>query len=282
MVLTTMFKHNKNLRNMKGLMRKQWLGVSLMALLAVVFLAVPVIALMLKVPWNNFFYLITQPETFQATLLSLGTSLTAALLCALLGIPLGIWLSEHDGIGALLVRIAVVVPLVMPPLVGGVALIAAFGNNGVISPLLLPFGVQLEMTTTAVIMSQAFVALPFMVITIEAARRATGTRHSRTARELGASSWMTLSNVTLPLLKPAILAGFLLCIARALGEFGASSLFAGSIPGISRTLPQAISTAFKGAQIDESLGFVMAGMLVIFAVIIVASSGLLKTQRQQS
>lgn len=260
-------------------MNKQWWGIYAITAIAVVFLALPVIALLIRVPWAEFPALMLMPETIQASLLSLGTSAVSALLCVVLGTSIGIWLSERESPVALLVRIAVIVPLVMPPLVGGVALLATFGQHGLLGEALHSVGIRVPFSTSAVILAQVFVALPFMVVTVEAAKRSARRNYAAVARDLGASRWLALTRVTIPLLKAAIIGGFLLCLARALGEYGATSLFAGSAPGITRTLPQAIAGAFQGTSNQESMGYAMSGLLVICAVVIVALSGMWKTPR---
>lgn len=255
-------------------------GVYLLSPLAIIFLTVPVVALVLRVPWGSFLELLTQPETLQAAGLSIATSLGAALICVIVGTALALWLSEQQGAWATALRVVVIIPLVLPPLIGGVALLSVFGARSPVGQFLATIGVYIPFSTTAVILAQVFVALPFMVLTVEAALRSRGSAYGRIARELGASPWTVLTRVTLPLVKPAIIAGALLSFARALGEYGATSLFAGSTPGVSRTLPQAIAAAFQGTAYEESTGYVMAGLLVLIAVVVVVISGLWRQPRK--
>lgn len=258
-----------------------WWGVRILAIIALLFLALPVVAILIRVPWSDLQRILAQPDTLQAFGLSLGTAFSAAVLCAVLGTSLALWLAARRTRWATLIRIIVLVPLVLPPLVGGVALLAVFGQTGLLGPSLIASGIRIPFTTLAVILAQVFVALPFMVITVEAALVAGGQDYSRVARGLGASHFTTLRRVTLPILSPAILAGGLLSFARALGEFGATSLFAGSTPGITRTVPQAVAAAFQGTSFTESAGYAMAGILVFIAVLVVFAAGLWKTPLQR-
>lgn len=257
--------------------QQTWWGVRALAVLAVLFLAVPVVAILIRIPWSELALVLTDSATMQAFGLSLGTAFAAAIVCVLLGTSVALWLGGRRTLGATLVRVAVLIPLVLPPLVGGVALLAVFGQHGLFGPALLAASIRVPFTTTAVLLAQVFVALPFMVITVEAALAAGGHDFARTAYGLGASRFFTLRRITLPMLAPAILAGALLSFARALGEYGATSLFAGSAPGVTRTIPQAIAAAFQGTAFAEGTGYAMAGLLVLIAVIVVFAAGLWRT-----
>lgn len=254
--------------------QKNWWVVSVVAIVALLFLATPVVALMFRVPWADFFGILRQEETLSAAGLSLLTSGISAALCVLMGTAIALWLSSHSGVWAALVRVLVIVPLVLPPLVGGVALLSIFGRRGFLGPTLDAINLQVPFTTAAVVMAQMFVALPFMVITVEAAQRGGLREYSRIAMGLGAPQRKVLSRITLPLLRPAIVTGALLCFARAMGEYGATAIFAGNTAGVSRTLPQAIASAFQGTALDEQVGYVMAGLLVLCAVLIVIGAGM--------
>jgi molybdate transport system permease protein len=251
-----------------------WWGVNVLAVVGCLFLGVPVISLLAHIPWPEFGSLLVQPQTLQAAALSLLTSASAALMCLLCGTALALWLAHSGRISGLIVRVLVFVPLVMPPLIGGVALLSVFGQRGLLGQQLSAWGIYIPFTTAAVILAQAFVALPFMVITVEAALRAGGSRFARVASGLGASPATVLRRVTLPLIRPALIAGTLLCFARAMGEYGATALFAGSSPGTTRTLTQSIAAVFQGTSAEESTGYAMAGILMLLAVAVVFLSGL--------
>lgn len=253
---------------------KLWAGTRVLAVLAVAFLALPVIALLARVPWADLGTVLGSPQTLQAMGVSLGSSLTAALVCVALGTSLALWLATLRGIAATLVRVCVVVPLVMPPVVGGVALLAAFDTNGLIGPAIGSVGISLPRTFAAIVMAQVFVALPFMVITVEASLRSGIDQYAQVGRDLGASPWTVYRRVTLPLLRPAIVAGGLLCLARALGEFGATSLFGGNVAGSSQTLTQVVMTYFQGTSPTASAGYALAGILILMAMLIVVLAGL--------
>ena len=212
----------------------------------VVFLALPVAALVVSAPWDRLWSLVTAPEARQAMWLSLWTSTLAATICLVLGLPLAWLLARVDFAGRRVVRALVAVPMVLPPVVGGVALLSAFGRHGVVgAPLRELFGTQIPYTTTAVVLAHTFVALPFFVISLEGALRGTSTRLETAAATLGADRWTTFHRVTLPLVMPGLIAGLVLAWARSLGEFGATITFAGNYPGTTRTMPLEIYTMLQ-------------------------------------
>lgn len=254
----------------------------MIATLGLVFLAFPVFALLTRIPWGQFGEIILRPETLQASALSLLTAGISALICVALGTSIALWIGGGTGFWPTLARIAVMVPLVMPPLIGGVALLAFFGQQGILGPALAGAGLRIPFTTLAVIVAQTFVALPFMVITVEAALINSSQEYSRVAAGLGASRATVLRRITLPLLRPAILAGALLCFARALGEYGATALFAGSSPGSTRTITQTIAAAFQGSAYEEELGYSLAGLLVLIALCVVAATGMWRGSSRSS
>ncbi|MGI8416594.1 MAG: molybdate ABC transporter permease subunit, partial [Nakamurella sp.] len=191
------------------------------------------------------------------------------LICLLFGTPLAILLSRSDGGGARVLRALVTVPLVLPPMVGGIALLYLLEVQGLAGKYLFSwFGTRISFTTTAVVIAEAFVALPFLVLTLEGALRSAGTRYEAVVATLGAGRWTVLRRVTLPLLGPALAASTALCFARALGEFGATELFAGNSQGITRTMPLAIYTAFNGGGTGTDASVAMALLLVVVAVVI--------------
>ncbi len=237
-------------------------------LVALAFLVVPMVGLIAQVPWGSFLATITEPTALEALRLSLITSTIATCFAALVGVPLA-WLLARDVLPLTHVwRALVLVPLLLPPVVSGVALLAAFGRYGLVGQHIYTwFGFQIPFTTLAVILAMAFVAMPFLIITLEGAFRTLDRRYEDAAATLGASSWTTFRRVTLPLIGPSLLAGAVLCWARALGEFGATVTFAGSFPGTTQTMPIAIYYALDtNWSAAISLSVVLMGVCVIVLV----------------
>ncbi len=243
------------------------LGLTVPATLALAFLAIPILAVFARAPWSSLVSDLSSAEARAALLLSLRTTLASTAICLLFGVPLAWLLARTSFRGRRLVRALVTLPLVLPPVVGGVALLMAFGRNGLIGKQLdLAFGLTLPFTTTAVVMAQTFVALPFLVISVEGAFRASDERYDDAAATLGASRWSTFRRVTLPLALPGVVAGAVLCWARALGEFGATITFAGNFPGTTRTMPSAIYLSFQSnpdAAIALSLVLIVTSVAVL-------------------
>jgi molybdate transport system permease protein len=184
------------------------------------------------------------------------------------GVPLAWALARLDFPGRSLVRALVIVPLVLPPVVGGVALLTAFGRRGLVGePLDAAFGLTLPYTTAAVVVAHTFVALPFFVLSVEGALRATDREYDVVAATLGASRWTTFRTVSLPLAGPGLLAGLVLAWARALGEFGATITFAGNFPGTTRTMPNAI---YVELQSDPDAALVLSVILMAVSVAVLA------------
>ncbi len=201
--------------------------------------------------------------------LSLVTATLATLLCLLLGVPLA-WVLARSGLpGRRVVRALVTVPLVLPPVVGGVALLLVFGRRGLLGGWLdATFGVSLPFTTAGVVLAEAFVAMPFLVIAVEGALRAADPRYEEAAATLGASRWTAFRRVTLPLIAPGVAAGAVLCWARALGEFGATITFAGNFPGRTQTMPLAVYLALEQ---DLEAAIVLSLVLLAVSVVILAA-----------
>lgn len=241
-------------------------GLLAVAVLAVAFLALPVAALLVQVPWSALGPLLTAPESLMALRLSLLTSVLATAVCVVLGVPLALLLARTPGLA--IVRAAVLLPLVLPPVVGGVALLSAFGRRGVLGgPLYDLTGFSLPFTTASVVMAEAFVALPFLVLTVEAAVRGVDRRFEDAAAVMGASRWFTATRVTLPMIAPALVAGAVLAWARALGEFGATITFAGNFPGVTQTLPLAVYSALETNR-DAALALSLVLIVVCVCVLI--------------
>ncbi|QNN51674.1 ABC transporter permease [Nocardioides mesophilus] len=244
------------------------LRLVLPAVLAVTFLAVPLLALLVRTPWSDLGVRLTDPAILDALRLSVLTSTAAVVLVTLVGVPLSWLLARAEFRGRSLVRALVIVPLVLPPVVGGVALLSAFGRRGVVGgPLYDAFGISLPFTTAAVVVAHAFVALPFFVLSVEGALRATNREYDVVAATLGASRWTTFLRVSLPLAGPGLLAGLVLSWARALGEFGATITFAGNYPGTTRTMPNAIYVAL---QSDPDAAIVLSVILMVVSVAVLA------------
>ena len=211
--------------------------VAIAALASLVFVA-PLVGLLLRVQWGTLFADLTTPEALDALRLSLFCTLGATAFAVLLGMPLAWVLARTRFPGRAVLRGVVLLPLVLPPVVGGVALLSAFSRTGLIGERLYDwFGIQLTFSTAGVMLAATFVAMPFFVITAEAALRAADQRYEDVAATLGAGPWRTFRRVTLPSIAPAVGAGAVLAGARALGEFGATITFAGSFPGVTQTLP---------------------------------------------
>lgn len=231
-----------------------------------VLLVLPFAALLIRLDWGEMGAAIVSVEAQQALGLSLLTASIATIVCVVLGVPLAMLISRASNGLAAVLRTLTTLPLVLPPLVGGIALLSLLGRNGLLGEALSVIGMQIPFTTAAVVIAQAFVALPFLVISVEGSLRTIDTDHERVAANLGASRMTVFRRVTLPLAAPGILAGTVLCFARALGEFGATALFAGNAPGVTRTMPLAIYTAFNGAGVQEDTAIALSLMLILVAI----------------
>lgn len=236
------------------------------AVLGLALLVVPLTALVGRVDWSTLWADVTSPAALSALGLSVVTAAIATVVCAVLGVPLALLIARSGARVAALLRAVVTVPLVLPPMVGGVALLFLLGRNGWLGRLLGEVGIQVPFTTAAVVIAQAFVALPFLVLALEGSLRATGVGYEQAAAALGAGRWRILWRVTLPLAAPGMLAGIVLCFARAVGEFGATALFAGNAPGLTQTMPLAIYTAFNGAGVSQGTAVALSLLLLITAV----------------
>jgi molybdate transport system permease protein len=234
------------------------------------FLVLPLAGLLLRTQWSTLLERLAEPGVLTALRLSLQTASIATVACVVLGVPLAWVLARVEFRGRKLVRALVTVPLVLPPVVGGVALLLVFGRNGVVGSWLDDtFGFSLPFTTTGVVVAEAFVAMPFLVIAVEGALRAADTRFEEAAATLGASRWTTFRRVTLPLVAPGIAAGAVLCWARALGEFGATITFAGNNPGITQTMPLKVYLALETGELQNAVALSLV-LLVVSVTILVA------------
>jgi molybdate transport system permease protein len=239
------------------------------AALAVGFLALPLLGLLEQTPWRHLAAELNSPLVREALRLSLACSLGAVAVSLLLGVPLAFLLARVDFPGRNLVRAMTTLPMVLPPVVGGVALLLAFGRRGLAGQWLdRAFGITLPFTTTGAILAEAFVAMPFLVITCEAGLRAMDRRFEDAAATLGAGRWTTFRRVTLPLIGPSLGAGAALCWARALGEFGATITFAGNLPGTTQTMPLAVYLALE-SDLQAAIALSLVLLAVSLAVLIV-------------
>lgn len=238
------------------------------ALFGLAFLTLPLIGLLARTPWSTLPQRLAEPGVLAALRLSLLTATLATLLCLLLGVPLAWLLARVEFPGRRLVRALVTVPLVLPPVVGGVALLLVFGRRGLIGGWLdQTLGITLPFTTTGVVFAEAFVAMPFLVIAVEGALRGADRRYEEAAATLGAGRWTTFTHVTVPLVGPGLAAGAVLCWARALGEFGATITFAGNFPGRTQTMPLAVYLAL---ETDVEAAIVLSLILLVVSVVILA------------
>ncbi|MFD4959147.1 ABC transporter permease [Microbacterium sp. NPDC058389] len=236
------------------------------AVLGLALLILPLGALVLRVEWSTLWSDVTSPQAVAALGLSLLTGAIATAVCVVLGVPLALLIARSDDRTAGALRALVTVPLVLPPMVGGVAMLFLFGRTSWLGGALAEWGIRIPFTTTAVVLAQTFVALPFLVLALEGSLRATGTGYEQAAAGLGAGRWTILARVTLPLAAPGLVAGIVLCFARAIGEFGATALFAGNAPGVTQTMPLAIYTAFNGAGVSQGTAVALSLLLLVTAV----------------
>lgn len=240
--------------------------VTVVAVVGVALVLFPLVAMTTRIDWPNFLTLVTSPSSVAALLLSLRTSLAATVACVVLGVPLALMLARTVFPGQRVVRALVLLPLVLPPVIGGIALLAAFGRRGLLGQAFDFLGVTIAFSTTAVVIAQTFVALPFLVLSLESSLRLAGTRYEAVAATLGAKPSTILRRITLPLILPSLLSGAVLSFARALGEFGATLTFAGSLQGVTRTLPLEI---YLQRETDPDAAVALSLVLVLVAVLVV-------------
>lgn len=244
---------------------QNWLRVG--AGIGVFVLALPLVGLLQRVPWSALPDLLTSDTVLDALRVSLVVSLSATALSVLLGLPVALLLARYDFRGARAVRTVVMLPMVLPPVVGGTALLFALGRRGFVGQWLDDwFGIRLPFTTAGAIIAATFVAMPFFVISVEAALRQAGTDEEEAAATLGAGPATTLWRITLPRLRGGLAAGAALTWARALGEFGATITFAGNLPGRTQTLPLATFVALESRP-EEALALSLVLLVLAFGVL---------------
>lgn len=242
-----------------------WVRVPAAAGIALVLL--PLLAMTLQVDWARFPALIGSEASRAALALSLRTAAASTVLCVLLGVPMATVLARSPRRGTGLLRGLVLIPLVLPPVVSGLALLSVVGRQGLLGAGLEVLGVRIAFTTAAVVLAQTFVALPFLVLSLEGALRAADTGYEQAAATLGAGPTRVLLGVTLPLVAPSLLAGVVLSFARALGEFGATITVAGSLQGTTRTLPLEI---YLQREADPDAAIALSFLLILVAAAVIA------------
>jgi molybdate transport system permease protein len=239
-----------------------------LAVVAVVFFALPLVGLLWRAPWSSAWRYLTDDHAVTALRLSMVCSLWATLLSVVFGVPLAWLLARVEFPGRGMVRALCTLSMVLPPVVGGVALFFALGRRGIVGQYLDRwFDLRLPFTTAGVVVAQTFVAMPFLVITVEASLRQLDPRVEDASRTLGASRWYTFRRVTLPAIRPALAAGAVLAWARALGEFGATITFAGNFPGTTQTMPLAVYLALESNP-EEAIVLALVLIAISFAVLV--------------
>ena len=242
--------------------------VTVLAILGGCAIILPLMGMGTRVSWGQLPQLLGTPSAQAALWLSIRTCLTATLVCVALGIPLALLLSRSWP-GVRFARVLAILPMTMPPVVAGIALLATFGRRGVFGTYLEAWDAPIAFTTTAVVLAQVFVAMPYLVVTLEAALRSRDTQAETTARTLGAGPWRVLTQITLPLAAPALARGTALALGRSLGEFGATIAFAGSREGVTRTMPLAI---YLEKESDAATALALAVVLIGMSFIIVGAT----------
>lgn len=239
------------------------------ALLGGLFIVLPLAAILASVDWARFGELVTSESSLAAIQLSLKTSTMSTIACIVVGVPMAAVLARKTFPGMQVMRSLVLLPLVLPPVVGGIALLYTFGRRGLLGQHLEVAGISIAFSTTAVVLAQTFVSLPFLVVSLEGAMRTAGTRYEHVASTLGARPTTVFRRVTLPLVLPGLASGAVLAFARALGEFGATLTFAGSLQGVTRTLPLEI---YLQRETDADAAVALSLVLVVVAVLVVIAS----------
>ena len=245
------------------------LALAVPFVLALGFVVLPLAGLLWKAPWSHAADDLTTSTVGTALRLSLVCSLGAMAISALLGVPLAWVLARIDIPGRSLLRALTMLPMVLPPVVGGVALLLAFGRNGLVGQWLYKAtGYSLPFTTAGAMLAEAFVAMPFLVLTVEAGLGSADRRLEDAAATLGANRWTTFRRVTIPMVAPSLFAGLALAWARALGEFGATITFAGNFPGTTQTVPLAVYVALES---QPDVAIVLSLLLLALSIVVLVS-----------
>ena len=233
-------------------------------------IVLPLVGMGTRVSWGQLPQLLATPSAQAALWLSIRTCLSSTVVCVVLGVPLALLLARSWP-GVRIARILAVLPMTMPPVVAGIALLSTLGNRGLLGAHLKEWGAPIAFSTTAVVIAQVFVSMPFLVVTLEAALRSRDKRAEVTARSLGAGPWRVLAQVTLPLAAPALARGTALALGRSLGEFGATIAFAGSKEGVTRTMPLAI---YLEREKDTATSLALAAVLIGLSFVIVGATNI--------
>lgn len=240
-----------------------------LAAIGLALLVLPLLGLTMRTPWRRIGTLLGDPVVLPALRLSLTASLGALVVSVVLGVPLALVLARTEFPGKPLVRAVAVLPMVLPPVVGGVGLLAAFGRRGIVGrPLEAVTGITLPFSTAAVVIAATFVAMPFLVVTVESGLRQVDRQLEDAAATLGADRWTTLRRVVLPAVWPSLAAGMALAWARALGEFGATITFAGNLPGRTQTLPLAV---YLELERDPQAAYLISFLLLAVSVTVLVA-----------
>ena len=259
-------ERKRDRRHERDVALPRWMWVP--AVIAFLVIALPVLGLLLEADWARMPELLTSEAALAALRLSLETAAASTVLCILLGGPLAAVLARGKMPGLRTLRSVVLLPLVLPPVVGGLALLYLVGARGLVGEALkLGFGITIPFTTAAVIIAQTFVAMPFLVVSLEGALRTAGERYEAVAATLGASPALTFRRVTVPLVLPGLMSGTVLAFARCLGEFGATITFAGNLQGTTQTLPLLV---YIQRETDDAGAIALSLLLVVVAILVIA------------
>jgi molybdate transport system permease protein len=248
--------------------RRPPLGLLVPAAGAIALIVLPLAGLLQRTPWGSLGAQLTSYDVLTALRLSLECSAFAVAISLVLGVPLAWMLARTRFPGRSLVRALVTLPMVLPPVVGGVALLFAFGAQGFAGEALARIGITLPFTTAGAVVAETFVAMPFLVIAVEAGLRQADERYEEAAATLGAGPWARFWKVTIPLIAPSLAAGAALTWARALGEFGATITFAGNLPGTTQTMPLAVYVALEN-DTNGAVALSLVLLAVSLAVLVV-------------
>ena len=249
--------------------RRLPLGLTILAAIGAAFVVLPVVALVVRAPWGNLADSLSGVGATTALRLSIVVSLSATALSLAVGVPLALVLARGDFPGRSVLRAMVILPIVLPPVVGGVGLLAALGRSGIVGRWLHEgLGIQLTFTTWGAIIAATFVSMPLVILATEAGLRSLDPRYELAATSLGASQLTAMRRVVLPMLTPQIVAGAVLCWARALGEFGATITFAGNLEGRTQTLPLAV---YQARQTDPGGAVFLSLILVVISIVVLVS-----------
>ncbi|MGE2727975.1 ABC transporter permease [Mycolicibacterium vaccae] len=244
--------------------------IYLPAAMGAVFVVLPLVAMLTRIDWPQFVPLVTSESSRAALFLSLKTATASTVICLVVGVPMATVLARSTFGGLRYLRPLILLPLVIPPVVGGIALLYTFGRQGLLGRELDLLGIRIAFTTTAVVLAQSFVSLPFLVVSLEGALRSADLRYEQIAASLGARPTTVLRTVTLPLVLPGLASGTVLAFARSLGEFGATLTFAGSLQGVTRTLPLEI---YLQREADADAAVALSVLLIAVAAVVVLAIG---------